>query len=263
MSASASDISIYVTRDGSHSMYSEQFRQFYHNPNGAYSESLHVFFEQSGLSEKLKNNEAISVFETGFGTGLNALILADLAESFNSSSEICFESVEAWPISASQASELNYSRFCRHAEINTQLPEVFRVLEDNACYSKRTGRIRLTVHKCFFDDLSDEKLLHPKYTHIFHDPFSPEVNRELWMPEVFSKLRTWSNPDVVLSTYCAAVPARAAMAVAGWKVAKAAGALGKREMTLASPDESILSGLKRINEIRLSERWENGEFRPD
>ncbi len=40
------------TRDGSHTVYSPQFDQHYHNPNGAVAESRYVFFKQNGLSEK-------------------------------------------------------------------------------------------------------------------------------------------------------------------------------------------------------------------
>ena len=50
------------------------------------------------------------------------------------------------------------------------------------------------------------------------------------------------------------------MAVAGWKLAKARGALGKREMTIASLSENNLTDFKRINEERLIERFNNGDF---
>lgn len=260
MSSQGNDASIHITRDGSHSMYSETFRQFYHNPNGAYSESLHVFFEQSGLIESLRQNRPVSVFEVGFGTGLNAVILADLAETLDLQSEILFESVEAWPIPASQAESLNFARFCKIPEIAQNLPIVFKSLENGALFTGKLGRVNLAVHRCTFDRLTDENLLHRPYSHIFHDPFSPEVNRELWSDGVFEKLRKWSMPDAMLSTYCAAVPARAAMAAAGWFVAKTVGALGKREMTLASPQTDVLSRFKRVNEEKLAQRWKSGGF---
>jgi tRNA U34 5-methylaminomethyl-2-thiouridine-forming methyltransferase MnmC len=98
------------------------------------------------------------------------------------------------------------------------------------------------------------------YQMILFDPFSPDVNPELWTREVFRKLADWSDPDVLLATYGAASSARAAMAAAGWKVARAPGALGKREMTLAALNPEMLSGWKRVNEDRLRERYESGEF---
>ena len=50
------------------------------------------------------------------------------------------------------------------------------------------------------------------------------------------------------------------MAKASWFVAKTKGALGKREMTVASLNEKKLIHLKRVNELRLIERFDNGDF---
>ncbi|MEX2585562.1 MAG: MnmC family methyltransferase, partial [Balneolaceae bacterium] len=82
----------------------------------------------------------------------------------------------------------------------------------------------------------------------------------LWNEDVFRKLAGWSAPDALLATYGAASSARAAMAAEGWYVARAKGALGKREMTVASLDPAKLSPWKRVNEKRLIERLRNGAF---
>jgi hypothetical protein len=50
------------------------------------------------------------------------------------------------------------------------------------------------------------------------------------------------------------------MAAGGWFVARAPGALGKREMTLAAPTEARLAGYSRVDEERLVRRLRNGEF---
>lgn len=79
-------------------------------------------------------------------------------------------------------------------------------------------------------------------------------------PRGIPKLKSLAKGEAILGTYCAASKARAAMAVAGWKLAKARGALGKREMTIASLSENNLTDFKRINEERLIERFNNGDF---
>lgn len=80
---------------------------------------------------------------------------------------------------------------------------------------------------------------------------------------MFQKLKKWSNPNALISTYCAASKARGAMAWPGWKVTRAQGALGKREMTLASLTSKPLAHLKRVNEERLAQRYEEGDFDHD
>lgn len=248
---------LHTTADGSHSLYSNRFQQYYHNPNGAVSESLHVFFEHSGLIERLRSHKPVSIFETGFGTGLNLALLLDLIEKEKSQSDVSFESVEAWPITEKEAAQLNFGTFLERKNTMDLLLDIFSQLENGKRAEQTSGKVKVVVHKCRFDEV--EHLCTP-YTNIFHDPFSPEVNSELWTPEVFQTLRTHSKHDAILSTYCAAVSARAAMAKAGWHPAKAPGALGKREMTLASPKAEILTGYKLLNTQRLISRWNSGDF---
>jgi hypothetical protein len=50
------------------------------------------------------------------------------------------------------------------------------------------------------------------------------------------------------------------MAWAGWFIARVPGTLGKREMTLASLNPDLLQPYRRVNEKRLAERYELGEF---
>jgi tRNA U34 5-methylaminomethyl-2-thiouridine-forming methyltransferase MnmC len=71
---------IILTGDGSNTLFSLQFNEIYHSRHGAIAESKHVFIE-SGLAQF--NHEPIHVFEVGFGTGLNALLAWDFAESNN------------------------------------------------------------------------------------------------------------------------------------------------------------------------------------
>ncbi|MFO7884188.1 MAG: MnmC family methyltransferase, partial [Desulfobacteraceae bacterium] len=75
-----------------------------------------------------------------------------------------------------------------------------------------------------------------------------------------SEIASASAKDAVLTTYSAATSARAAMAVAGWYIARAPGALGKREMTVASKNPDKLSHLKRVDEERLARRFHDGDF---
>ena len=62
---------IIVTEDGSHTIYIKDWDEHYHSKHGAIQEAYHVFIK-NGLS--LFKNQAISILEIGFGTGLNALI---------------------------------------------------------------------------------------------------------------------------------------------------------------------------------------------
>ena len=68
------------TNDGSPTLYSQTFNQTYHSSHGAIAESEHVFIK-NGIEWYLKNNDSqkISIFEMGFGTGLNCFLTEKFA----------------------------------------------------------------------------------------------------------------------------------------------------------------------------------------
>ncbi len=256
-------VRIELCRDGSHTLYSETRGSYYHNPNGAVEESLYIYFERPGIIEALKENKPVSVMEIGFGTGLNLLLLANLAKKLESKSQISFTSVEAYPISPEEAGLLNYREFVVYPELFDEVLEIFPSLHSgaDAITLKKIGSVNAQIHRCLFDDFDPGAHHHSPFTHVLHDPFDPEKNPELWTPAVFERLRLLSGDEAMLVTYGASTKARASMAVGGWLPARAPGALGKREMTVASLSEPKLNGLKRLNEIRLRDRWNAGEFK--
>ncbi|AXI99726.1 tRNA U34 5-methylaminomethyl-2-thiouridine-forming methyltransferase MnmC [Cyclonatronum proteinivorum] len=253
---------IELSRDGSHTVYSETAGSYFHNPNGAVEESLYVYFESSGISRALQRDEDVSVMEIGFGTGLNLLLLADLVARYRPDAQVKFTSVEAYPLMPDQVQQLNFAAFIKHKALFEALPAVFGKLQDahqsGEPVSGKLGEVHYEIHPCLFSKLK----LRPKrpFTHILHDPFDPVVSPELWKPGVFKWLRERSAEDAVLTTFGASTAARASMAVGGWLVARAPGALGKREMTVASLSEEKLRDFKRLNEARLKQRWEAGEL---
>ncbi|MBD3616488.1 MAG: tRNA (5-methylaminomethyl-2-thiouridine)(34)-methyltransferase MnmD [Gracilimonas sp.] len=250
---------IHPTKDGSSTLYSEQFSQYYHNPNGAATESLHVFFESSGLNEYLETATSLTILEIGFGTGLNFLLLLDILKQRGSKIPVKFYSIEAFPVSAETADEFDFSGHINHQELNDVLPDIFKNLQPGINHKKPVGEVdaELNLFIGKFEAFKPDEL---QADFIFHDPFSPEVNEELWTDEVFKKLRTFSKPTTVLATYCAASKARGAMCASNWHVARATGALGKREMTLASPSKEKLKQFKRVDEKRLKNRYLNNDF---
>lgn len=274
---------LHPTRDGSHTLFSEEAGQFYHNPNGAVEESRQVFFDIGGVMAALKAGRPIHVFETGFGTGLNLLLLDDaLAAHPEHAAPVSFTSVEAYPISEETARSLNYGRFLIHPDRMEAVAAAFAGCKPgwNAVRwpSKIDVRIWVGDGMDAGVDCVDTRGMGagvdcvdprgtragtragPYYTHFFHDPFSIEASPELWSEAKFARLRSMAAADALLSTYAAASKARAAMAAAGWCVARAPGALGKREMTLASPSPEALAGYPRVDEARLVARLRRGDF---
>ena len=252
-----SDSQLVVTRDGSHTVYSSRFDQHYHNPNGAVAESRYVFFEQTDLIEELDKREQLTILEVGFGTGLSLMLLLDYYRDRNSSTDINYYSIEGYPLSAGSAKQLNYDEHLRHPGVTEKVTDFFESLEKGMNHYEPVDGISVHLFFGMFDDFPEESIA---ANYVFHDAFSPDVNPDLWTGEVFKKIAKLSADDVILSTYCAASAAKGAMAWAGWQLARAQGALGKREMTLAALDAERLGDRKSVNGERLAERYEAGDF---
>lgn len=242
-----------TTKDGSHTIYSKRFDQHFHNPHGAVVESRHVFFEEPGLLISLQDCNNLSIAETGFGTGLNLLLLCEYLQKLNCNPKISYYAVEGYPISESVASRLNYFKYLEFSDKLPRFEEWFRNLKTGWNEVEVSPGIMLHL----FIGTFDEWQLEPNsIDYFFHDPFSIEANPEGWTLEFFIKLLNAAKYDAILTTYAAAVRARAAMASAGWQVASAPGALSKREMTVASPDGFQLKGFKLLNNAKLRHRYD-------
>jgi len=249
------DIQKVITKDGSASLYSNTYNQCYHNPNGALSESKHIFLKPDPIHQLFNQQNKITVFETGFGTGLNLLLLLDKAIQYDSN--LHYTAVEAALISPQILMDSNYDAYITHKYL---IDEIASLLESSG-EGMNTHMFGNDIQISIFNGLFEELDLPGNFFNLFyHDAFSPDVNGELWTYETFKKLHQAATSDAILTTYCAASKARAAMAAAGWFVARAPGALGKREMTLASKNKSTLEGYKRVNEKRLAKRLNEGDF---
>jgi tRNA U34 5-methylaminomethyl-2-thiouridine-forming methyltransferase MnmC len=250
---------IHTTKDGSTTLYSEAFDQYYHNPNGALSESKQVFFETSGVVQCIQDHKDFNVLEVGFGTGLNFLLLLNYCLEAESTSTIHFYTVEAFPITSDTAAQFDFSDLEHHTLLTPLLTDVFKSLKAGMNSFKLLPDLDVFLH-VYYGPFSQFQFNEVAASFIFHDPFSPEVNDELWTSNTFETLKSFSAPTCTLTTYCAASKARAAMAYAGWYVAKTRGALGKREMTIASTSEDNLVPFKRVNEEKLIQRYKDGDF---
>ena len=98
-----------ITSDGSYTFYIEELDEHFRSKNGAVRESNHVFIK-NGFEFWVKLNKKknkCSIFEMGFGTGLNCLLT--LRSNIKSSLLVKYNSVDAYPLKISET--LDSSRF--------------------------------------------------------------------------------------------------------------------------------------------------------
>lgn len=251
------DIEIQLTGDGSHTLYSKRFGQQYHDTNGAIDESRHVFLNHGSFTERILRNEHVHIFEMGFGTGLNVLLVADALIKTGSKSNVVFTSIEGFPIDADTAKALNYHEKLPSLPNPSILADIFSAIKPGKNAFPILPNLELRLHVGMYDSFAYSDL---PIDVVFYDAFSPKANPELWKASVFKDIIDHAAPGCMMSTYCAAVSARAALCHAGWHVARGPGFKTRREITIASNDPDRLAPHPRVNESRYAERYANGEF---
>lgn len=100
---------IYITEDGSPTLWASAFGEHYHSTHGAVQESMYIFLERTLEARVAKGiaSRPLQIFEIGFGTGLNALLSALWAEHHRIS--LIYTSIERYPISKDVYERLHFS----------------------------------------------------------------------------------------------------------------------------------------------------------
>jgi len=205
------------TADGSHTFFVPELNEHYHSTNGALTESKHVFIN-AGLNQI--DQKEISILEIGFGTGLNALLSYLNAKSRNI--QIHYTSIELYPIDKIWIEKLNFPD-----EIGIE-HSIFEFLHNCEWDDEVQIDSFFTLHK-IKGDLTKTQF-HRQFDLIYFDAFAPEKQPEMWSPEIFAHLFEQTNPNGILTTYCAKGAVRRMLQAAGYTTERLPGPPGKWEM---------------------------------
>lgn len=220
------------THDGSDTLYSAAYRQTFHSIFGALQETEHVFLQATGVAQRLAAGQPTRILEVGFGTGLN--FWATLRHHRAGNSRLEYVALEKELLPAGVLVQLNPGRPLAPIEDLRQAFITWRVTLPEplppALRWEPAGTFRLDL---ILGDAAQIEIPRRRYHAIYHDPFSPETNPELWTPDFFARLRETLTGTGVLATYSARGAVRRAMQAAGFQVEKRPGPPGKREMVVA------------------------------
>ncbi len=208
-----------LTKDLSPTLYSEEFQQTYHSIHGAISESNHVFI-QYGLAEIAKTKNDISIFEMGYGTGLNAALTWQYA--IKNQLQLQYFSIEKFPVKINLYE--NYKT--QDDELNLLLSQL------NQAEWEISNTFKGFQFQKVQGDLNN-LILERTFNLIYYDAFSPNAQPELWTETIFKKMYDSLNPNGILVTYCAKGQVKRNLKAAGFYVESPTGPVGKREMTRA------------------------------
>jgi tRNA U34 5-methylaminomethyl-2-thiouridine-forming methyltransferase MnmC len=214
-------IEIRQTADGSNTLYLPDLDETYHSSHGAVQEAMHVFI-QHGLTFLGQNKKTISVFEMGFGTGLNALLTAEWAQ--NHQRTIQYIGVELHPISEEIWSEMDYVQEKSAIELYAKIMSAEWGTNQEITPNFHLRKIEQDIHQLQIDEQVDL---------IYFDAFGPRAQAEMWELPVLNKMNELLKPGGIFVTYCAQGQMKRNLKSLGFQLESLPGPPGKREMTRA------------------------------
>lgn len=198
---------------------SRRFDDPYFSLNGGLAETRHVFLDGNDLPTRLR--PGFHVAETGFGTGLNLLALAQIATV-----PIRFTSFEAYPLTVADLIRA-HTAFPELAPLAAELRAGWSAI-------RSAGRVKVGLVEVELI-LGDARATLPRWTGCadawFLDGFSPAKNPELWSDALMAHIASHTAPKGSFATYTAAGHVRRALAAGGFEVERAPGFAGKRHMS--------------------------------
>jgi tRNA U34 5-methylaminomethyl-2-thiouridine-forming methyltransferase MnmC len=209
------------TSDGSHTLFVKELHEPYHSVHGAITESMHVFIRNGLLYRKKRE---VTVFEVGFGTGLNCLLTAIHARE--NGMKVRYITVEKYPLNRKLIRRLNYL-----SVLDIAYKEVWEAIH-SAVWDREiavSGSFHLLKHQTDLTGLNLPEGL-PLFDVVYFDAFGPDVQPEMWQPGIFELISRKCMPGAIFTTYSAKGAVKRKLISSGFTVHKLPGPPGKKEM---------------------------------
>lgn len=214
---------------------SKEFDDVYFSEKDGLAETRHVFLEGNGLPGRWAGASEFTIFETGFGTGLNFLATWKLFRATKKpGAKLRFISVEKFPLSVEQIKkylapweelqeELNV--LCKKYPV--QIPRL-----RTSCFARDDiivdDDMKLTL---IFGDVNEiMPQVEDKIDCWFLDGFKPSANPEMWSEVLFRNMARLSNKGATFATFTAAGVVKRGLRAVGFTVEKVDGFGWKRDM---------------------------------
>lgn len=208
------------TGDGSKTLFIPEMDEQYHSVNGARTESEYVFLKQGYIHH---SSESPKIFEVGFGTGLNALLTACLAQQLKR--KTTFISIEKYPLESDLIKQLNYGKL-----ISAEAEQLFNKIHEAKWDTETTISKYFELLKIEGDLTIHQFQSSDNFDLVYFDAFGPDKQPDMWSHEIFEKIYDACAPNSVFVTYSAKGSIRRQLRNCGYTMERLPGPPGKRQM---------------------------------
>jgi tRNA U34 5-methylaminomethyl-2-thiouridine-forming methyltransferase MnmC len=232
------ELKLVRTGDGTFTLYSENFGEAMHSDSGAYEEALLKHVRPSSVFDN--NKSSVKVLDVGFGMGYNTLALVH--EAYRQNREIKIEAV-------CLEYDNSYSDILFQIKFEDERDEIYsKILQAFSCGHYKSEM--LDIRLIFGDARKNIKKITGEFDAIFHDPFSPAKNPELWAVEFFKEEFRLLSSNGLITTYSSSSKIRRGMLEAGLIVGRGPSVGRKKEGTIAGKKEfSAMLSSEEIQKI--------------
>lgn len=201
--------------------FSAQFGDVYFSREGGAAETEYVFLGGNDLPNRWQHRSHFTIFETGFGTGLNFLCTAEMWQK-NAKPEqwLYYISVEKHPIDIYDLRRLHGNH-----PLLLQLPPVIPGFHWHIFEEERIAL--LLIYADLATALSD---LDAKIDAWFLDGFAPAKNPDMWSDALYEGMQNLSADGATFATYTAAKSVRDGLEKAGFYYERVKGFGHKKHM---------------------------------
>ncbi len=224
------------SRDGSFSLFSEQFGEGFHCADGALAEARRVFVAPAQL-ERFAVGSRLRVVEVAVGTGTNTAALVQACQERGLALDWWGLELDRRPLQLALADD----------GFRRQWPGPVLAELEGLCSGERLlwgdGRARLSELLARLEGRCDL---------VLHDGFSPRHCPQLWSQEFLGDLAGLLAPEGRLLTYCSAAAVRQALVLAGLQLA-----------AICAPDGSAIEQPNTTTSAMQARAGTNSDARPE
>ncbi len=246
------DFELVTLRNGSRAVRQLSTGEIMHPSVGPWREANLLYVEQPKLAARLSSTgEPLIVYDVGLGAATNAVAAIGCARELGAARKralhvVSFER-DAAPLRLALADPGGFPFLAPFAEAARELLESGRWEGEGVVWTLRFGDVR--------EELAREESLAEL---VYYDPFSPEVNGELWTRQSFARLRPKCRDGALLLTYSASTRTRVSLLLGGFATGVGAPVGTKKETTIAS---TALAALEQPLDERWLQRWRRSTAR--
>jgi tRNA U34 5-methylaminomethyl-2-thiouridine-forming methyltransferase MnmC len=225
-----SHIELAQTRDGSWTCFNKTYEEHYHNVSGAYTEARSIYVAPTELAARLETTAELFVLDPFLGLGYNSLVCL---HEFSQLKATRFPDARLTLIAIEQDPEI-LAHLPGAIENSGQddLKQFLAPFEHNIYYQTHGGLADCLANPAVDDSsgiavkvvVGDTRSILPclpqgMFHAVYHDPFSPRKQPELWTLQLFQQYaRLLAANNGVVMTYSAAAPVRQGLRLAGFHV---------------------------------------------